>query len=110
MKSDKKAIEEFDEIILEEAKKRCFASQTAGIFWDGFGGEDKKNEWINNVLLDRTFMNLLHLKTRREAVEEAFKAIEIDLLGNGDHTEFELGYDRAIDEIEQKKKEFLNNK
>ena len=47
---------EFDEAVYAEAKKRCFKSQTAVIFWDGFGGYDVEEKWKKEVMSDSNFV------------------------------------------------------
>ena len=87
-----KILKEFDEKILEKAKEKCFASQTARIFWDGWGSDNIKDEWIKKVedeqVIDKQFLIKTIAQTREETIKEILKLMreyikENEKLGHG---------------------------
>lgn len=102
---------EFDEAVYAEAKKRCFKSQTAVIFWDGFGGYDVEEKWKKEVMSDSNFVKSFISSYTRTLLESFGEEVCPEWIDNpyGEVTNYSVGRRDERKAIRLKVKEILQN-
>ena len=106
-----------EEIIEDEAQRRCFSSRTACVFWDGWGSGEKE-KWLKIVREDfmvEDFLNLI-TQTQQETLEWVLKEvvgeekmIYVGKFGIESHTERVIG-ERANNKLIAKQRQTIKQR